>query len=98
MTLNFNKNTVDKKVEFLCNLKRVISDNDYLKRTFVEKSNKIGPWLEKQLEAVIEIGLLTEESEKQIARLNEIRSNVSKVDPILIESFFETLKALKLGL
>ena len=35
----------------------VFADNELLRRQFAEKANAVGPWIERQLDAVTAIGM-----------------------------------------
>lgn len=38
-------------------LRHLFPDNEMLRRQFAEKANQVGPWIEKQLDAVTAIGM-----------------------------------------
>merc|ERR1711931_366567 len=47
-------------------------NNEALRRQFAEKSNQVGPWIERQMDAVAAIGMGMQGSlEEQLSRLRE---------------------------
>lgn len=87
-TSNSNRNYPDSRVShFLhsysadyCSIVIVFHhslDNERLRHAFAEKANTVGPWLESQLEQVVQIGLGGRGSlEQAIRRLQEIYNQV----------------------
>merc|ERR1719348_828245 len=61
-------------------------NNEALRRQFAEKSNQVGPWIERQMDAVAAIGMGMQGSlEEQLSRLREYEEAVSQFKPHLEE-------------
>lgn len=61
----------------MCGLLTCI-DNEMLRRQFAEKANQIGPWIERQMDAVTAIGMGLQGSlEDQLHRLKEYQQGVN---------------------
>lgn len=64
---------------FLFDLSKIyfLIDNERLRQLFAEKANTVGPWLERQLEQVLAIGLGGRGSlENAISQLKNIQQQV----------------------
>lgn len=63
-----------------------ILDNEMLRRQFAEKANAVGPWIERQLDAVTAIGMgLHGTLEDQLNRLKEYEQGVYAYKPHIEE-------------
>lgn len=63
-----------------------IPDNEMLRRQFAEKANAVGPWIERQLDAVTAIGMgLHGTLEDQLHRLKEYEQGVYAYKPHIEE-------------
>lgn len=61
-------------------------DNEMLRRQFAEKANAVGPWIERQLDAVTAIGMgLQGTLEDQLHRLKEYEQGVYAYKPHIEE-------------
>merc|ERR1712088_349033 len=61
-------------------------NNEALRRQFAEKSNQVGPWIERQMDAVAAIGMGMQGSlEEQLGRLREYEEAVYQFKPHLEE-------------
>merc|ERR1712198_384620 len=61
-------------------------NNEALRRQFAEKSNQVGPWIERQMDAVAAIGMGMQGSlEEQLSRLREYEEAVYQFKPHLEE-------------
>ncbi|XP_021946299.1 alpha-actinin, sarcomeric isoform X1 [Folsomia candida] len=61
-------------------------NNEMLRRQFAEKGNQVGPWIEKQLDAVTAIGMGLQGSlEDQLHRLKEYQQGVTAYRPHIDE-------------
>merc|ERR1711936_434934 len=61
-------------------------NNEALRRQFAEKSNQVGPWIERQMDAVAAIGMGMQGSlEEQLSRLREYEEAVYQLKPHLEE-------------
>merc|ERR1711937_601013 len=61
-------------------------NNEALRRQFAEKSNQVGPWIERQMDAVAAIGMGMHGSlEEQLSRLREYEEAVYQFKPHLEE-------------
>lgn len=61
-------------------------NNEMLRRQFAEKSNNVGPWIEKQMDAVTAIGMAISGSlEEQLHRLKEYEQAVYAYKPHIEE-------------
>lgn len=61
-------------------------NNEALRRSFAEKSNQVGPWIERQMDAVAAIGMGMQGSlEEQLSRLREYEEAVYQFKPHLEE-------------
>merc|ERR1719431_406813 len=61
-------------------------NNEALRRQFAEKSNQVGPWIERQMDAVAAIGMGMQGSlEEQLSRLREYDEAVYQFKPHLEE-------------
>merc|ERR1711922_88903 len=61
-------------------------NNEALRRQFAEKSNQVGPWIERQMDAVAAIGMGMQGSlEEQLSRLREYEEAVYQFKPHLDE-------------
>merc|ERR1711970_526258 len=59
-------------------------NNEALRRQFAEKSNQVGPWIERQMDAVAAIGMGMQGSlEEQLGRLREYEEAVYQFKPHL---------------
>merc|ERR1719439_47252 len=57
-------------------------NNEALRRQFAEKSNQVGPWIERQMDAVAAIGMGMQGSlEEQLSRLREYEEAVYQFKP-----------------
>jgi hypothetical protein len=62
------------------------ADNEMLRRQFAEKANNVGPWIEKQMDAVTAIGMGIQGSlEDQLLRLREYEQAVFAYKPNIEE-------------
>merc|ERR1711978_720913 len=61
-------------------------NNEALRRSFAEKANQVGPWIERQMDAVAAIGMGMQGSlEEQLSRLREYEEAVYQFKPHLEE-------------
>jgi actinin alpha len=61
-------------------------NNEMLRRQFAEKSNAVGPWIERQMDAVTAIGMGMQGSlEDQLLRLKEYQQGVGQYRPHIEE-------------
>ncbi|XP_067939162.1 alpha-actinin-like isoform X1 [Watersipora subatra] len=61
-------------------------NNERLRRSFAQKANVVGPWVEKHLDAVASVGAQGRESlEQQLAKLKQYEENVQSYKPNLEE-------------
>merc|ERR1712156_172076 len=61
-------------------------NNEALRRQFADKSNQVGPWIERQMDAVAAIGMGMQGSlEDQLARLREYEEAIYQFKPHLEE-------------
>merc|ERR1712054_288551 len=61
-------------------------NNEALRRSFAEKANQVGPWIERQMDAVAAIGMGMQGSlEEQLSRLRESEEAVYQFKPHLEE-------------
>merc|ERR1711953_856104 len=61
-------------------------NNEALRRQFADKSNQVGPWIERQMDAVAAIGMGMQGSlEEQLSRLREYEEAVYQFKPHLEE-------------
>merc|ERR1711981_1069382 len=61
-------------------------NNEALRRQFADKSNQVGPWIERQMDAVAAIGMGMQGSlEEQLGRLREYEEAVYQFKPHLEE-------------
>ena len=61
-------------------------NNEALRRQFADKANQVGPWIEKQMDAVSAIGMGMQGSlEEQLGRLREYEEAVYQFKPHLEE-------------
>merc|ERR1712131_529104 len=61
-------------------------NNEALRRSFAEKANQVGPWIERQMDAVAAIGMGMQGSlEEQLSRLSEYEEAVYQFKPHLEE-------------
>merc|ERR1711910_131344 len=61
-------------------------NNEALRRSFAEKANQVGPWIERQMDAVAAIGMGMQGSlEEQLGRLREYEEAVYQFKPHLEE-------------
>jgi actinin alpha 1/4 len=66
--------------------KKIFADNEMLRRQFGEKANNVGPWIEKQMDAVTAIGMGVQGSlEDQLLRLREYEQAVFAYKPNIEE-------------
>lgn len=65
----------------------LFTDNESLRRQFAEKANGVGPWIEKQMDAVAAIGMGMHGSvlEDQLNRLKDYESAVVSNKAIMEE-------------
>jgi actinin alpha 1/4 len=64
----------------------IFADNEMLRRQFGEKANNVGPWIEKQMDAVTAIGMGIQGSlEDQLLRLREYEQAVFAYKPNIEE-------------
>lgn len=62
------------------------ADNEMLRRQFAEKSNQVGPWIERQMDAVTAIGMGLQGSlEDQLHQLKQYEQNVFAYKPHIEE-------------
>nr|CRZ24421.1 BMA-ATN-1 [Brugia malayi] len=67
-------------------LTKMFSDNERLRQLFAEKANTVGPWLERQLEHVLSIGLGGRGSlENAVSQLKSIQQQTFNYKPKLEE-------------
>lgn len=65
-----------------------LSDNERLRQLFAEKANTVGPWIERQLEQVLAIGLGGRGSlESAVSQLKSIQQQVHISQKILENSY-----------
>lgn len=62
------------------------ADNEMLRRQFAEKANQVGPWIERQMDAVTAIGMGLQGSlEDQLHQLKQYEQNVFAYKPHIEE-------------
>merc|ERR1712131_561580 len=80
------KTLVPQRDETLQDELRKQQNNELLRRQFAEKSNQVGPWIERQMDAVAAIGMGMQGSlEDQLTRLREYEEAVYQFKPHLEE-------------
>merc|ERR1719492_590341 len=80
------KTLVPQRDETLQDELRKQQNNELLRRQFAEKSNQVGPWIERQMDAVSAIGMGMQGSlEDQLTRLREYEEAVYQFKPHLEE-------------
>lgn len=63
-----------------------LTDNEMLRRQFAEKANQVGPWIERQMDAVTAIGMGLQGSlEDQLHQLKQYEQNVFAYKPHIEE-------------
>lgn len=63
-----------------------VTDNEMLRRQFAEKANQVGPWIERQMDAVTAIGMGLQGSlEDQLHQLKQYEQNVFAYKPHIEE-------------
>jgi len=80
------KTLVPQRDETLQDELRKQQNNEALRRQFADKSNQVGPWIERQMDAVSAIGMGMQGSlEDQLSRLREYEEAVYQFKPHLEE-------------
>jgi actinin alpha len=70
----------------LLNYELCFADNEMLRRQFAEKANQVGPWVERQMDAVTAIGMGMHGSlEDQLNQFNQYEQNVFAYKPHIEE-------------